>query len=79
MKSFGLTEEQADDILDLRLRQLARLEGIKIEQELKELKAERKTLKHIFIYFDNDQAAYAANNALTLKEMVFGKGTARAA
>jgi topoisomerase IV subunit A len=47
MKSFGLTEAQADDILDLRLRQLARLEGIKIEQELKELKAERKSLKHL--------------------------------
>jgi topoisomerase-4 subunit A len=47
IKSFGLTEAQADDILDLRLRQLARLEGIKIEQELKELKIERKGLKHV--------------------------------
>jgi topoisomerase IV subunit A len=47
IKTFGLTEAQADDILDLRLRQLARLEGIKIEQELKELKTERKGLKHI--------------------------------
>jgi topoisomerase IV subunit A len=47
IKSFGLTEAQADDILDLRLRQLARLEGIRIEQELKDLKAERKGLKHI--------------------------------
>jgi topoisomerase-4 subunit A len=31
--------------LDIRLRQLARLEGIKIEQELKELKAERDDLE----------------------------------
>jgi len=44
---FALTELQADDILDLRLRQLARLEGIKIENELKALRGERKTLKHI--------------------------------
>jgi topoisomerase-4 subunit A len=45
MKRFKLTEVQAEDILEIRLRQLARLEGIKIEQELKELKIERKDLK----------------------------------
>jgi topoisomerase-4 subunit A len=45
--TFGLTAIQADDILEIRLRQLARLEGIKIENELKALKAERKELKHI--------------------------------
>lgn len=31
-----------------------------------------KKLKAIYIYFDNDQAGYAAQNALTLREMVFG-------
>ena len=36
---------QADDILEIRLRQLARLEGIRIEQELKELIAERGRLQ----------------------------------
>ena len=45
MKQFKLTEMQAEDILEIRLRQLARLEGIKIETELKELKDERKDLK----------------------------------
>jgi topoisomerase-4 subunit A len=45
MKQFKLTEAQAEDILEIRLRQLARLEGIKIETELKELKDERKGLK----------------------------------
>jgi len=45
MKQFKLTETQAEDILEIRLRQLARLEGIKIETELKELKEERKGLK----------------------------------
>ncbi len=42
--AFGLTPVQADDILEIRLRQLARLEGIRIEQELAELTAERKRL-----------------------------------
>jgi uncharacterized protein YecE (DUF72 family) len=31
-----------------------------------------KKLKAIYIYFDNDQAGYAAQNAFTLREMVFG-------
>lgn len=30
----------------------------------------RKTLKATYLYFDNDQAAYAARNALELKSMV---------
>ena len=44
---FRLSERQADDILDLRLRQLARLEAIKIEQELKELREEQGRLEDI--------------------------------
>jgi topoisomerase-4 subunit A len=44
---FGLTEIQAEDILEIRLRQLARLEGIKIEDELKTLKVERKDLTRV--------------------------------
>ena len=45
MQAFGLTEVQADDILEIRLRQLAKLEGIRIETELKSLKSERRELK----------------------------------
>ncbi len=45
IKEFKLTDRQAEDILDIRLRQLARLEGIKIEQELKELKSQRDDLE----------------------------------
>ena len=45
MRAFGLTERQAEDILEIRLRQLARLEAIRIEQELKELFDERKKLQ----------------------------------
>lgn len=44
---FKLSERQADDILDIRLRQLARLEAIKIEQELSELRAEQAKLEDI--------------------------------
>jgi len=47
MARFGLSERQADDILEIRLRQLARLEAIKIEQELKELRAEQGKLEDI--------------------------------
>jgi topoisomerase-4 subunit A len=47
MAEFDLTEVQADDILEIRLRQLARLEGIKIDNELKSLNTERKGLKRI--------------------------------
>ena len=41
---FALSDRQADDILEIRLRQLARLEAIRIEQELKELRAEAARL-----------------------------------
>ncbi len=44
---FSLSQIQADDILDIRLRQLARLEAIKIEQELKELLEDQKKLEEI--------------------------------
>ncbi|MCX7173127.1 MAG: DNA topoisomerase IV subunit A [Proteobacteria bacterium] len=45
MAAFDLSEIQADDILEIRLRQLARLEGIRIEKELAELRNERKALQ----------------------------------
>jgi topoisomerase IV subunit A len=45
VKKFKISERQADAILDLRLRQLAKLEEIKIKAEQKELNAERKTLQ----------------------------------
>ena len=47
IKAFKLSERQADDILDIRLRQLAKLEHIKIEQELKDLQKEQKGLEKI--------------------------------
>ncbi|WP_280189729.1 DNA topoisomerase IV subunit A [Delftia sp. PS-11] len=44
---FRLSERQAEDILEIRLRQLARLEAIKIEQELKELRTEQGKLEDV--------------------------------
>ena len=44
---FGLTGTQADAILDLRLRHLARLEEMKIRGEQAELEAERKRIELI--------------------------------
>ena len=47
MARFKLTERQAEDILEIRLRQLARLEAIKIEQELSQLREEQSKLEEI--------------------------------
>ncbi|WP_235839991.1 DNA topoisomerase IV subunit A [Derxia lacustris] len=44
---FGLSEIQAEDILEIRLRQLARLERIKIEGELDEKRKERAGLAEL--------------------------------
>lgn len=44
IERFNLSPIQAEDILEIRLRQLARLEAIKIQQELAELRKERQTL-----------------------------------
>lgn len=45
MVRFSLSERQAEDILEIRLRQLARLEKIKIERELEKLGEEKAELE----------------------------------
>jgi topoisomerase-4 subunit A len=47
IEAFSLSERQADDILEIRLRQLARLEAIRIEQELAERRDERAKLDEL--------------------------------
>ena len=47
IERFGLSDRQAEDILEIRLRQLARLEAIRIEQELKELRDDEQRLADI--------------------------------
>ena len=59
---FSLSDRQAEDILEIRLRQLARLEAIKIEQELKDLRDEQKKLEEIL-------ASPAALRRLMIKEI----------
>jgi len=47
IKVFRLSERQAEDILEMRLRMLAKLEHIKVEQELAEKRKEQKGLEKI--------------------------------
>lgn len=47
IEAFSLSDRQAEDILEIRLRQLARLEAIKIQQELSELRAEKSQLQNL--------------------------------
>ena len=47
IEAFKLSDRQAEDILEIRLRQLARLEAIKIEQELSTLREEQGKLEDI--------------------------------
>jgi len=53
MARFALSERQAEDILEMRLRQLARLEGFKIE---KELAAQRDEAGKLGALLDQPQA-----------------------
>lgn len=62
MAAFGLTEIQAEDILEIRLRQLARLEGFKLEKELAELQEEQGRL-NILLSDENEK------KKLIIKEM----------
>ncbi|MDO9073124.1 MAG: DNA topoisomerase IV subunit A [Rubrivivax sp.] len=47
IERFSLSDRQAEDILEIRLRQLARLEAIRIEQELKDLREQQGRLEDI--------------------------------
>ena len=62
IERFKLSDRQAEDILEIRLRQLARLESIRIEQELKELREDKKKLDEIL-------ASPAALRRLMIREI----------
>lgn len=53
IQAFKLSDRQAEDILEIKLRQLARLEAIKIEQELSTLRIEQAELQRLL---DNPNA-----------------------
>jgi len=61
IRTFKLTERQAEDILEMRLRMLAKLEHIKIEQELQEKRKEQKALQRIL------------NSKAALNDLVIGE------
>lgn len=62
MAEFGLSEAQADDILEMRLRQLNKLEGFKLEKELDAANKEAARLRGLL---DSDKRM----RALILKEI----------
>ncbi len=62
MSAFRLSERQADDILEMRLRQLARLEAIRIEQDLAARRKEREELAELL-------ASPAAMKKLVVREI----------
>ena len=79
MDQFSLTEIQADSILNLRLRYLAKLEEIKIKTEQSELDIERKKIEEILdnnnklkdlikLEIEEDTAAYGDDRKTNIVE-----------
>jgi topoisomerase IV subunit A len=60
-KRYRFSEVQSQDIVDLRLGQLTKLDGVKLNEERKVLEAERKDLKNLL------------NDEKELKKMVIGE------
>jgi topoisomerase-4 subunit A len=73
IKTFDLTENQVEAILNMRLRQLRKLEEIEIKKEHKALKAEQKELKALL----KDEAARWAQISDEIKDIKkrFGQAT----
>jgi topoisomerase IV subunit A len=74
MKSFKLSDVQADAILNMRLRNLRKLEEIEIKREDKQLRAERKSLSEL-IGSEKAQWKKVANEIKEVREK-FGPKTA---
>lgn len=49
----------------------------RLEEWARWIEQQSKSLKAVYVYFDNDQAGYAAQNALDLRNMVLGSSTAQ--
>jgi topoisomerase-4 subunit A len=73
MKTFKLTDVQADAILNMRLRNLRKLEEMEIRREDKDLRAEKKTLEDL-VKSEKKQWETIAAQIKELKEK-FGKKT----
>ena len=73
MKTFKLTDVQADAILNMRLRNLRKLEEMEIKKEDKDLRAERKELKEL-IGSEKEQWKTVADEIKEVRE-TFGPKT----
>jgi topoisomerase IV subunit A len=73
MKTFKLTDLQADAILNMRLRNLRKLEEMEIRKEDKELRAERTTVKSL-IGSEKEQWKKVADEIKAVREK-FGPKT----
>jgi topoisomerase-4 subunit A len=73
MKTFKLTDVQAEAILNMRLRNLRKLEEFEIRKEDKELRAEKKALEEL-VGSEKKQWERIAEQVRELKEK-FGKKT----
>ena len=74
IKTFKLSDVQADAILNMRLRNLRKLEEMEIRQEDKDLRAERKALKEL-IGSEKEQWKRIADEIRAIREK-FGPKTA---
>ena len=88
--AFTLSEIQADDILDMRLRALNKLEGIRIEKELADLRKEAARLmallksdaalrKLVIKEIEADSAKYGDDRRTLIKEEARAAGAASTA
>jgi topoisomerase-4 subunit A len=73
IKQFKITDIQADAILNMRLRNLRKLEEMEIKKEDKDLRVERKTLKEL-VGSEKQQWAKVAGEIKAIKEK-FGPKT----
>jgi topoisomerase-4 subunit A len=73
MKAFRLSDVQADAILNMRLRNLRKLEEMEIRKEDKDLRAEKKTLEDL-VKSEKKQWDTVADQIKELREK-FGKKT----
>ena len=73
MKTFKLSEVQAEAILNMRLRNLRRLEEMEIRQEEKDLRAEKKSIEEL-IRSEKQQWKKIADEIKALREQ-FGPKT----
>ncbi len=70
MKRFKLSEEQADAILDIKLRHLARLEEMQIKKEQKELSEEQENIEQTLS--SNARLKKLIRKELTMDKEAFG-------